>query len=95
MEPSERVGQHERHEQNARPQYEDMLGLTQIEAADTTDQQVADGKVEQPHRTFTIAEDKPSPGGDAKGLWKACPEIPLPKCGRAFARNAPPKKYAR
>jgi hypothetical protein len=43
---------------------------------------------------LTVEEDKPIPGGDAKGLWKACPEIPLPRWGRVFARNAPPKKYA-
>src|ERR1022692_4619277 len=49
-------------------------------------------RLKRPHRTLTIAEDKPSPGGDAKGLWKACPEIPLPRWGRLFARNAPPKK---
>ncbi len=71
-----------------------MRSLTQIEAADTADEQIADGKVEEPHKTLTIAEDKPSPGGEAKGLWKACPEIPLPKWGRLFARNMPPKKYA-
>jgi len=41
---------------------------------------------------LTIEEDKPTPGGDAKGLWKACPEIPLPRWGTAFARNAPPEK---
>jgi hypothetical protein len=41
-----------------------------------------------------VDDDNPSPGGDAKGLWKGCPEIPLPRCGRVFARKAPPKKYA-
>jgi hypothetical protein len=30
----------------------------------------------------------------AKGLWNGCPETPFTKCGTAFARNAPPKKYA-
>jgi hypothetical protein len=69
--------------------------LTQIEAADTADEQVGDGEVEKPHRTLTVEEDKPTPGGDAKGLWKECPETPLPRWGRAFARNRPPKKYAR
>jgi hypothetical protein len=48
----------------------------------------------KPHRTFTVEDDKPTPGGDAKGLWNACPEIPLMKWGSMFARNAPPKKYA-
>jgi len=43
---------------------------------------------------LTLAEDNPTPGGDAKGLWNACPEIPLPRWGRVFARKAPPKKCA-
>jgi len=47
VKPSECVGKHERHDQDARPQDEDVLRLAQIETADTTDQQVADGKVEQ------------------------------------------------
>jgi hypothetical protein len=37
---------------------------------------------------------KPSPGGDANGLWKGLPEIPLARWGSVFARKAPPKKYA-
>jgi hypothetical protein len=45
--------------------------------------------------TLTNEEDKPTPGGDAKGLWNACPEIPLPRWGKVLARNAPPKKYAK
>ena len=89
------VGQHERHNQYTRPKDKHVPGITQIEAADTTDEQIADGKVEEAHRTLTIAEDKPTPGGEAKGLWKAFPDIPLPRWGRVFVRNAPPKKYAK
>ena len=47
MEPSERAGKHERHDEDARPEDEHVLGLAQIKAAHTTDQQVADGKVEE------------------------------------------------
>jgi hypothetical protein len=43
---------------------------------------------------MAIEEDKPTLGGDAKGLWKAWPDIPLPRWGMAFARKAPLKKYA-
>jgi len=49
----------------------------------------------RPQSTLTVEEDKPSPGGDANGLWNGCPEIPLPRWGRVFARKAPPKKYAK
>ena len=47
VEPCERVGIHERHDEDARPEDERVLGLAQIKAAHTTDKQVADGKVEE------------------------------------------------
>ena len=47
VEPPECVGKHERHEQNAHPEGDHMLGLAQIEAADAADEQVGDGKVEE------------------------------------------------
>ena len=72
-----------------------MLSLAQIEAANSTDEQVGYDKIEESHMTLTNEEDKPTPGGDAKGLWNACPEIPLPRWGKVLARNAPPKKYAK
>jgi hypothetical protein len=45
--------------------------------------------LKRPHKTLTVDEDNPSPGGDANGLWKACPEIPFPRWGSVFARKAP------
>jgi hypothetical protein len=48
-----------------------VRGLAQIEAADTTDEQVCDDKVEETPRTLTVDDDRPTPGGDAKGLWNA------------------------
>src|SRR5208337_1724298 len=47
VEPPECVGKHERHDQDARPQDEHVLILAQIEAADTTHEQIADGEVEE------------------------------------------------
>ena len=45
-----------------------------------------------PQSTFTIGEDNPLPGGEAKGVGNERPETPLTKCGIAFTRKAPPKK---
>jgi len=39
--------------------------------------------------TLTNEEDKPTPGGEAKGLWNACPEIPLPRWGKVLAGMRP------
>ena len=47
MEPSERAGKHERHDEDACPKDERVLGLAQIKAAHPTDKQVGDGKVEE------------------------------------------------
>jgi hypothetical protein len=49
--------------------------------------------LKKPHSTFTVDEEKPWPGGFAKGLWKGRPIIPLTRCGTALARKTPPKKY--
>jgi hypothetical protein len=47
VEPSEIVGKIQRHDQDARPEHQHVRGLAQIEAADTTNQEVSDGKVEE------------------------------------------------
>jgi len=95
MERPKSVGEHYRHNQDARPEGKHMPGLAQIEAADSTDEQISYARLKRPQRTLTNEEDKPTPGGDEKGLWNAFPEIPLPRWGMVFARNAPPKKYAK
>src|ERR1019366_10801289 len=47
VEPSECAGKHYRHDQDARPEDEHVLGLAQIETADTADEQVADSQIEK------------------------------------------------
>jgi hypothetical protein len=47
VEPPEPVSEIQRHDQQARAQDKRVLGLAEIEAADTADKQVADGKVEE------------------------------------------------
>src|SRR5208282_3835015 len=47
VETSECAGKHERHDQEAGPECEHVRGFAQVEAADATDEQVGDGKVEQ------------------------------------------------
>ncbi len=47
MEARESVGQHERHDEDACAEDEHVLGPAQIETADTADEQVANGKVEE------------------------------------------------
>ena len=41
-----------------------------------------------------VGDDKPLPGGLAKGVGKLSPEIPWIKCGTTFAKKNPAKKQA-
>ena len=47
MERPKSVGEHYRHNQDTRPEGKHMPGLAQIEAADSTDEQVSYGKIEK------------------------------------------------
>jgi hypothetical protein len=51
-------------------------------------------RLNNPHRTLTAGEDRPLPGGFAKGDGNGAPETPWMKCGTMFARNIPAKKQA-
>jgi len=46
VEPSGGAGKHYRHDQDAGSENKYALGLAQTEAADATDEQIADGKIE-------------------------------------------------
>jgi len=92
VEPAEATGTHDRDEYDTGPRTR-RAGPAQIRISNATDEQVADGQVEEAHSTLTVEEDNPSLAA-RKRLWNGCPEIPLPRWGRVFARKAPPKKYA-
>src|SRR6185437_4201429 len=49
----------------------------------------------KPHRTLTIEDESPLPGGLANGVWKARPVTPLARWGIALARMRPPANQAR
>ena len=92
MELSEAVGQHERHQQCRESQGDDVLRLAQVERPTRATRRYATTRLSDPHKTLTVDDDSPSPGGLANGLWNGLPEMPLTRCGIALARNAPPKK---
>src|SRR6185437_5587258 len=49
----------------------------------------------KPHRTLTIEDESPLPGGLANGVWKARPVTTLARWGIALARMRPPANQAR
>jgi hypothetical protein len=51
-------------------------------------------KLASAHRTFTIGDDNPFPGGLANGVGKLSPDIPCTKCGTVLVKNNPAKKQA-
>ena len=51
-------------------------------------------KFNNAHKTLMKGEDKPFPGGFAKGVGNLLPETPLTKCGTVFVKKTPAKKHA-
>jgi hypothetical protein len=51
-------------------------------------------RLRRAHRTLIVGEERPLPGGLAKGVGNASPETPWTKWGTALARNIPAKKQA-
>ena len=47
MEASERLREHQRHEEDAGSECQHVRRLAQVEASDATDEEVGDGEVEQ------------------------------------------------
>ena len=92
VKPAKTVREHERQEEEAHTKGEHMVGLAQVKPPYAADKQVGNHQIEEAPKTLTIEDDKPTPGGDANGLWNECPEIPFPRWGNVFARKAPPKK---
>ena len=42
-----------------------------------------------PQITFISAEDSPTPGGEANGVWNRLPQMPWTVCGMALTAKAP------
>jgi hypothetical protein len=51
-------------------------------------------KLANAHKTLTIGDDNPLPGGFANGEGKLSPDTPCTKCGTALIRKKPAKKQA-
>lgn len=51
-------------------------------------------KLANAHKTFTIGDDNPFPGGFANGEGKLSPDTPCTKCGTKFVKKKPAKKQA-
>jgi hypothetical protein len=70
-----------------------VFDVAQIELARLKDEEADDGEVERAPEDVPGRGREPLTGGFANGLWKGRPITRLTRCGIAFARNRPPKKY--
>ena len=51
-------------------------------------------KLAKAHKTLTVGDDKPLPGGFENGEGKLSPDTPCTKCGTVLIRKSPAKKQA-
>jgi hypothetical protein len=51
-------------------------------------------KLASAHRTFTVGDDNPLPGGCANGDGKLSPDTPWTKCGTVLVKKRPAQKQA-
>jgi hypothetical protein len=70
MKRRESVGKHERLDEDSRPEDEHVLCLAQIKAADTTNKQVANRKVEEAPQDVDPRGRQAYPRGRCKGALK-------------------------
>ena len=70
-----------------------MLGLAQIKAAHTTDEQVADGEVEDAPQDIDLGGGQAYPGWCCEGALESMPRNPIAEMGQRIREECPPKKY--
>ena len=68
--------------------------VADVEVDEAEKEYPRDEEIKKSPHYVELAGETPRPGGFAKGVWKARPEMPLTICGTALATKAPPKKSA-
>ncbi len=82
MESPEPVGKIQRHKQYARPQNKHVRGLAEIEATHTTNEQVADGKIEQAPEDIDCRGRQTHSRWRCEGALKRMPRDPIAQMGQ-------------
>jgi hypothetical protein len=81
VESTECTSQPERHDQDARPEDEHVLGPAQVEAPDAVDQRVADGQVEETPEDADRRGGQPLPGRRRARTLEGVPGDPIAEVG--------------
>ena len=81
MQPSEDTRQHDRLNQNARPQRQHVRSLSQIERPDTTNQHVTNREVEQTPKNIHQRRGQTFPGRVCERTLESMPRNPIAEMG--------------
>lgn len=95
VEPSECVGQHHRHDKDARPKHKHVLALAQIKAADTAHEQIGHREVEKAPCDVDRRRGQAYAGRRCERALKGVPRDSVAKMGQRVREERAPKKYAR
>ena len=73
----EHATKHDGKDEHTEAERNHMLCLPKVEFPYPENEQVATTRLSIPQSTFTVDNDRPSPGGDANGDWNGLPETPV------------------
>jgi hypothetical protein len=68
VKPAKQPRGDEAEQKNAQSERDRVIDGAQVEIADMADQRYPTARLKKPHSTFTVDEERPSPGGLANGL---------------------------
>ena len=92
VEASECAGKHQRHDQDAGSEREHVRVLAQVEAADATDEQVGDGKVEQAPKDIDRRGGQAFAGRRCEGTLEGIARYSIDKMGHCVGQECAPEE---
>ena len=95
VEPSKCVGQHHRHDEDARPKHKHVLALAQIKAADTAHEQIGNRQVEKAPCDVDHRRGQAYSGRRCERALECVPRDSVAKVRQGVREERAPKKYAR
>src|SRR5208283_1985275 len=92
MEPAECTSEHNRKDQNARPEDKDVPGLAQFEVPDPAHKQIADSKVEDAPHDVDRRGRQPYPGRGREGTLEGMARDPIAKMRQSVRKEGAPEE---
>jgi hypothetical protein len=86
------VSEEKRHDEYARPKDKDVLGLLQVEIADTAHEQIGDGEIQEPPEDIDPRGRQTNPGRVRKGALEGMPRDSIAEMGKRVGEEGAPEK---